>query len=154
MVYAKSYDYHDAKVPMKCFEGTFTTNSAYVLGGAFANELADGDPVKLVGTATFAVEKATSTDVPIGYCDGSPRGLSQAEGRHCNVQLYGIMVKGVTLASDSGAITAGDNLVCAAGLWSKTTESSDVTALGAIGTASIGAGSAVIPALFGKYSVG
>jgi hypothetical protein len=154
MVYPKSYKFHDNIVPMQIDEGAFTATSSHVEGGYFASPLADGDPVKLVTSLSFVVTKATGTDVPIGYCDGSPRGDRTTRGRECNIYLYGIRVMPVELATNSAQVSAGDKLSASAVGWVKTTASTNVIALGvSAASGSIAAGN-IMPALFGKYTVG
>jgi hypothetical protein len=152
MPYPQSYNFHNAKVPMTLYEGAFSESADYVLGGKFANEMKDGDYVKLVATDSFAVTKVAPGETAIGFLDGSPRGLGKTNGRQGDVQLFGIRVLGLPLDTASAAIAPYDKLVCAGGKWLKTTGSSDVIALGKSAASGSIADGDVIPALLGKFN--
>lgn len=149
MAYATSFNIlHGNFVTMPVEEGAWTDNDDYKEGGYFATPLKEGDYVILDGTVDFRVQKAASTETPIGVVVGAPMGKNVANGRSATIELFCYRVMKVKLSATSQPASIGE-YVCydAANEWCQTATANSTAALQAIAADAEGY------VMIGKYSV-
>jgi hypothetical protein len=141
---------------MKCIEGAWTDNDAYINGGSFASPMHNGDWAALDTSSAMTVHKATaSSDNVIGQLVSEPQGEHTTNGRYATVLLAGAFVKEVEISpSMADTISVGDSVQFSVsggyfgeGLWTRDATPNGTRALGPAGPTP--ATGTVIPVLFG-----
>lgn len=134
MAFATSFEViHGNVVTLPVEEGAWTDNDDYKEGGYFATPFAVGDLVVLDGTVDFRVQKAATTEDPIGIVVGAPMGKNATNGRSAAIELFCHRVMKVKLSATSQPASIGEH-VCydVSNEWCQTATANSTIALQAI----------------------